>query len=85
MPQTIEIRDVPEDLLRILEARAAREGKCLSDYLLAQLRRMTGVTFPDDKPTLAEWLERLKTREPVTSGFSTADAIRELRGPLPPE
>ncbi len=46
-------------------------------YLIAQLQKMA------EKPTLREWLERLQRRARVDTEFSTAEAIRELRGPLP--
>jgi hypothetical protein len=45
-------------------------------HIIAQLQEMA------EKPTLREWLERLQRRTPVDLGFSSAEAIRELRGPL---
>jgi plasmid stability protein len=76
MPVTIQIRRVPEELRRTLKSRAALGGKSLSDYLVAELQRIV------ERPTLTEFFERLQSRTPVDLGFSTADAIRELRGPL---
>ena len=55
----IQIRNVPDDLHRTLKARAATEGMSLSDYLLRELRQLTA------QPTPAEFLERLRQREPV--------------------
>jgi plasmid stability protein len=79
MPE-IEIRNVPDDLLRRLEARAAEAGMPLSDYLLREIRRIA------ERPTLEEMrarLERLSKAEPMESaGESAADIIRERRGPL---
>jgi plasmid stability protein len=54
MPKMIQIRNVPEALHRRLKSRAALEGKSLSDYLLAELRRVA------ERPTLAEMIERLQ-------------------------
>jgi hypothetical protein len=85
MPQTVEIRNVPEELLRVLEACAVQEGKSLADFLLAKLHQIADVDFPDDRPTLAEWREHLHSRTQVDLGISTAEAIREIRGPLPPD
>src|SRR6059058_5966376 len=59
MSKMIQIRNVPDDLHRTLKARAATEGMSLSDYLLRELRQLTA------QPTPAEFLERLRQREPV--------------------
>ena len=40
----IQVRNVPEELHRALKARAALEGRTLSDYILAELPRLA------DKP-----------------------------------
>jgi len=40
MSSMIQIRNVPPDLHRKMKARAALEGKSLSEYLLAELRRL---------------------------------------------
>ena len=80
---SIQIQDVPQKLHARLEARAAAEGKSLSDYLLAELHQIAGVDQTDGRPALAEWFERLQSRAPLDLGVSTAEAIRELRGPLP--
>ena len=37
MSSMIQIRNVPDDLHRRMKARAALEGKSLSEYLLAEL------------------------------------------------
>ena len=72
MSKMIQVRNVPEDLHRVLKARAAGEGKSLSDYILEELRRMA------ELPTLQEWLAQVRTRPSVTP-FSTEDAVREER------
>lgn len=76
MPKMIQIRHVPDDLHRHLKARAATEGKSLSDYLLGELRHLA------EQPTTEEWLERVRHREPVKPGESAAAIIRRQRGPL---
>ena len=73
MSKMIQIRNVPDDLHRTLKARAATEGMSLSDYLLRELRQLAG------QPTLGEFLERLRQREPVKLRKSPASVIRRLR------
>ena len=73
MSKMIQIRNVPDDIHRVLKSRAAEEGKSLSDYLLVELRRMA------EMPTIKEWLERVRTREPVDPGISMEDAVRAER------
>ena len=59
MPKTIQLRDVPEDLHRVLQARAASAGKSLSDYLIAEIRRHA------EYPTVEELRRRLRARARV--------------------
>ena len=69
----IQIRNVPDDLHHRLKARAALAGMSLSDYLLAELRRLGA------RPTLQEWLDRVAQREPVELDVSSAELIRAHR------
>ena len=73
MSSMIQIRNVPDDLHRRMKARAALEGKSLSEYLLAELRRIA------ELPTPEEWRARLATREPVSPTPDAADAVRAER------
>lgn len=73
MGTLVQIRDVPEQVHRTLKARAAMEGQSLSEYLRRELERIA------ETPTPKELLERLKAREPVTGGESSAETIRALR------
>jgi len=73
MAKVIQVRNVPDDLHRKLEARAALEGVSLSDYLLADLERSAS------RPTLRELRERLRQRTPVHPETSPADAVRAER------
>jgi plasmid stability protein len=73
MSSMIQIRNVPPDLHRRMKARAALEGKSLSEYLLAELRRLA------ELPTEEEWRARLATREPVSLTEAPADIIRAER------
>jgi antitoxin FitA len=69
----IQIRNVPEALHRKLKSRAALAGLSLSDYLLAELRRLA------EKPTLAELRERLEKRPATNPVPSPEEAIRAER------
>jgi plasmid stability protein len=71
----IQVRNVPEALHRGLKARAATVGMTLSDYLLRELQEIA------DRPTLAEFRERLHTRRPFPAALNTARLVREERGP----
>ena len=73
MSVMVQIRNMPDEMHRILKARAASEGKSLSDFILAELRHTT------ERPTLAEMLERLKTRSAENPVPTPTQVIREER------
>ena len=73
----IQIRNVPEGLHRQLKAKAALEGKSLSDFLLEELEQIAG------RPTQAEVFERIAQLPKYDLPESPADIIREMRGPIP--
>jgi len=69
----IQMRDVPDDIHRILKSRAVREGMSLSDFLKRELARAA------ERPTMQEWLESTRQAKPVRAAQSPAQIIRELR------
>lgn len=70
----IQIKNVPDDLHEALRARASKQGTTLSEYALELLRRDL------QRPTLDEWFETLKRREPVDLGnVDVAQVIQEGR------
>ena len=73
MAAMIQIRNVPEALRRRLKARAAMAGMSLSDYLLAEIRRVA------ERPTLDELRARLSRRPAATPTVSPAQAVRAER------
>ena len=73
MSKMIQIRNVPDDLHRTLKVRAAKAGMTLSDYLLSEIERVA------EKPTLAEMMERLRSREPVELDEPPDVTIRRFR------
>ena len=69
----LQVRNVPEKLHRTLKAKAALEGTSLSAFLLPELEKIA------KRPTRREFLQRLRTREPVRLNPTAAEIIRELR------
>lgn len=73
MTKMIQIRNVPDEIHRKLKARAALAGMTLSDYLLAEARRII------EKPTPREMAARLRQRVPVEPVETPAEAVRKER------
>lgn len=73
MASMIQIRNVPEAIHRKLKARAALAGMSLSDYLLAEVRRLA------ERPTLEELRQRLAARAASSPSPAPAEAVREER------
>ena len=73
MSKMIQIRNVPDELHRILKVKAARLGMTLSDYLLSEIEQVA------EKPTLSEMMERLRSREPVELDEPPEVTIRRMR------
>lgn len=73
MEHMIQIRNVPEHLHRTLKAQAAMSGMSLSDYLLAEIRRLA------ERPTLSQLRERVQNRSSVRLAVVPADAVRHER------
>jgi plasmid stability protein len=53
---TIQVRNLPEETIRMWKVRAARSGQSLQEYMRAYL------TAEADKPTVEELVERLEKR-----------------------
>jgi antitoxin FitA len=68
---TIQVKNVPEDVHRILRARAADEGRSLQEHLLALL------TEQARQPTLAEILDRAGSHSGGSVSFD--EAVRLIR------
>jgi len=73
MSRMIQVRNVPDQLHATLKARAALAGQSLSEYLLAELRRVA------QRPTPEELRQRLATRRAVRPRVSPARAVRAER------
>lgn len=73
MAKMIQVRNVPDEIHRVLRVRAAQRGLSLSDYLLGELRRIA------ERPTREDLLARIRSRPPVRMRPRAADAVRAER------
>lgn len=69
----LQIRDVRPETHEALKARAAREGRTLSDLLREELDRIAA------RPTEHELLARLAARPRTTPSEPLAETVRRLR------
>src|SRR3954452_402880 len=75
MPKMIQVRNVPDDVHRILKARAAAAGISLSDYAKQDLEGLAG------KATAEEIDARVMARpRSILSREDIVSALREARG-----
>ncbi len=73
MTVMLQVRNVPEQVHRTLKARAAQAGLSLSDYVLAELRRVA------ERPTREELIARLARRPSVRLRQGAAQSLRRER------
>ena len=73
MSRMIQIRNVPDSLHRTLKARAALAGMSLSDYLLAEIRKVAAY------PTVDELRKRIAERPSVNPSIPPAEMVRRER------
>jgi plasmid stability protein len=73
MPKTLQVREVPDGVHRILKARAALAGLSLSEFVLQELTRVA------NRPSREELYERLRRRSPVELDVSPAELIAAER------
>jgi hypothetical protein len=74
MAKTIQVRGVPETVLRHLKRRAEAMGQSLSEHLLGELTRLAAL------PTRKEMRERLAALDEVKLSRSAATLVRRERG-----
>ncbi len=73
MSTMIQIRNVPEEVHRAAKARAALEGRTLSDFALAALQKAVA------RPTVDEISARVRLLEPIEGAPPAADLVRAER------
>ena len=70
----IQIRNVPDDVHRKLEVRAAKEGITLSELFAREARRLA------EQPTAEEMRDRLLSRPAIKLRPAPVALIRQQRG-----
>ncbi len=73
MSKMIQIRNVPDGVHATLKARAALAGQPLTEFLLAEIRRVA------ERPSAEELAARLVRRSGVRLTTSPAKAVRAER------
>ena len=76
MPKSIQIRNVPDSLYRLIKEQAEDAGLSISDYSLLQLRQHEEM---ETRPTLAAMRRRMHQRGPVLAPIDTARLVRDER------
>jgi antitoxin FitA len=73
MSTMVQIRNVPDDLVHELKARAAAQRMSLSDFLLARLGEIA------EEPALDDVLDRLAALPRRNLGVTAAELVGEVR------
>jgi antitoxin FitA len=73
MTQNLQVRSLSDETHRALKARAAREGRSLSELVREELDRMAA------RPSRRELLERISGRGHPRMSEPLADAVRRMR------
>lgn len=73
MPIMVQIRNVPDELVRELKARAAAQRMSLSDFLLTRLGEIAA------EPTLDDAVDRLAGLPRRELGVTAAELVNEAR------
>jgi len=68
--KTIQLRNVPDDVHRVLRTRAADAGVSLSDFALSELARVA------ERPAVSDVLRRAEAR---SGGATTEDVVAAIR------
>lgn len=71
--KTIQIRDVPDSVHHTLRERAARASLSLSDYLLAEVKRIA------ERPPVSDVLRLASTRSGGAEVEEIVEAVRSGR------
>ncbi len=65
----VQVRNVPDEVQRVLKQRAARAGQSLSEYLLNELTQLA------ERPTIDELNERIALRGRVDITTPAAEVL----------
>jgi hypothetical protein len=76
----LQVKNLPQELHDALRARAAREGRSISDLVSMMLRREMAL------PAMADWLEELDDTvrlDPAGAAVDVPELLDEVRGEPP--
>ena len=73
MSKMLQIRNVPDDVHRLLKARAALAGLSMSDYVLREIRKSL------TRPTREEVFARMAELPPIELDPPAAEILRDER------
>jgi antitoxin FitA len=76
MGRMVQIKDVPDDVHRILKARAALAGLTLTEYARRSLEEAAR------RPSREELVAELSAIEPVDTGETATEALARVRDEL---
>lgn len=80
MPVQITIEDIPEDVRDELEARAARRGQSMEDFIRCELETIASLPYVEPSlPSRKDWLERVRRRVEESGVRIPASAILKAR------
>jgi hypothetical protein len=77
MPKTVQIRDLDDSTYTALSRRAAEANLTVPELLRRYATRIA------TRPTVAEWLERTRSRHSNVSTAHVLETLDEWRGPWP--
>ena len=79
MAVRITVRNVPEAVRDELAARAALAHKSMQEYLLGELERLASTPSVESKPSVGQWLARVRERlDTDPTRMPAADILRHL-------
>jgi len=73
MATLLQVRELPDDVHRVLKARAAAAGTSLSEYVRTLLSREVS------RPTPGELAERVRAHSRVDRGEPSEVSVRRIR------
>jgi hypothetical protein len=73
MTVSLNVRDIPDKVHRVLATRAKANGMSLRQYVIGVL------TEHSERPTIDEWLDELANRPRTRLRMSGAEAVRRSR------
>jgi antitoxin FitA len=77
VPKTVQIRDLDDDVYAAISRRAAEAGVSVPELLRAEATRLAA------RPTMGEWLARVRRRDTPIGRAEVLAALDEQRGEWP--